>query len=174
MEEIKNEECPMCRTKNLTLMEDANVIPHFGRVFIFSMTCSNCKYHMADVESEEAHEPSRYSFTIENEKDLNVKVIKSSTATVKIPQLKMDSRPGPASVGYISNVEGLLKKFEEIITAERDSAEDNETKTTAKNLLKKIWKVKCGDIPLKIIVEDPNGNSAILSDKAVVEKIKVK
>lgn len=174
MEEIKNEECPMCRTKNLTLMEDAKNIPHFGNVFIFSMTCSNCKYHMSDVESEQVHEPSRYIFTIENEKDLNIKVIKSSTATVSIPQLRMDSRPGPASIGFISNMEGLLKKFEDIIISERDAAEDDETRTAAKNLLKKIWKVKCGDIPLKIVIEDPTGNSAILSDKATVEKIKVK
>lgn len=173
MEEIKNEVCPMCNTKNLVLREDTNDVPHFGKVFIFSMTCTNCKYHMSDVESESMHDPGRYTFTIENEKDLNVKVIKSSTATVKIPQLKMDSRPGPASIGFISNMEGLLKKFEDILISERDSAEDDETKTTAKNLLKKIWKVKCGDIPLKIVMEDPNGNSAILSDKAVVEKIKV-
>ncbi|MBS3155017.1 ZPR1 zinc finger domain-containing protein [Candidatus Woesearchaeota archaeon] len=174
MEEIKNEECPMCRTKSLTLREDTNNVPHFGKVFIFSMTCSNCNYHVADVEAEDVHEPSRYTFTIENEKDLNTKVIKSSTATVNIPQLKMDSKPGPASIGFISNMEGLLKKFEDILASERDSAEDDEAKTKAKNLLKKIWKVKCGDIPLKIVIEDPNGNSAILSDKAVVEKLKVK
>ncbi|MBU0929689.1 MAG: ZPR1 zinc finger domain-containing protein [Nanoarchaeota archaeon] len=174
MEEIKNEECPMCNTKNLVLREDTNDIPHFGKVFIFSMTCSKCNYHMSDVECEGINDPSRYTFTIENEKDLNVKVIKSGTATVKIPQLRMDSRPGPASIGFISNMEGLLKKFEDILISERDSAEDNEARTAAKNLLKKIWKVKCGDIPLKIVIEDPNGNSAILSDKAIVEKMKVK
>ena len=32
--------------------------------------------------------------------------------------------------------------------------------------MKKIWKVKCGEEKLKIIIEDPSGNSGILSDKA--------
>jgi len=33
---------------------------------------------------------------------------------------------------------------------------------------------QCGDIPVKIVLEDPTGNSAIISEKAVVEKLKVK
>lgn len=164
----------MCHTKNLVLSEEEKDVPHFGKVFLFSMNCSNCKYSVSDVECAEVHEPSRYIFTIESEKDLNTKVVKSSTAMVKIPQLKMDMSPGPASIGFISNMEGLLKKFEDILVNERDNSEDDESRKEAKNLLKKIWKVKCGDVPLKIVIEDPNGNSAILSDKAVVEKLKVK
>jgi len=174
MDQIKNEMCPVCHTKNLVLSEEEKEVPHFGKVFLFSMNCSNCKYSVSDVECADVHEPSKYTFTIENEKDLNIRVVKSSTASVKLPQLRMDMTPGPASIGFISNIEGLLKKFEDILVNERDNAEDDETRHEAKNLLKKIWKVKCGDVPLKVIIEDPNGNSAILSEKAVVEKLKVK
>ena len=39
-------------------------------------------------------------------------------------------------------------------------------------MLKKLWKVECGDEKLKIIIEDPSGNSAIISEKAKVEKLK--
>jgi len=45
-------------------------------------------------------------------------------------------------------------------------------KRNAKNLLKKLWKVELGDEKLKIVIEDPSGNSAIISDKAVSEKLK--
>ena len=34
--------------------------------------------------------------------------------------------------------------------------------------------MKCGDEELKIIIEDPSGNSAIISEKAVVSKFKGK
>ena len=68
----------------------------------------------------------------------------------------------------------MLDRVKKIIESERDSSEDDDVKKNAKNLLKKIWKVKLGDLPLKIIIEDESGNSAIISDKAKVEKLKVK
>ena len=86
----------------------------------------------------------------------------------------MSVTPGPASIGYISNVEGVLRRFKTIIEQERDSAEDDETKKNAKNLLKKFWKIELGELPVKIIIEDPSGNSAIISNKTLVEKLKVK
>ena len=105
---------------------------------------------------------------------MKIKVIKSSFATVKIPKLKMSVTPGPVSEGYISNVEGVIDKFKDVIESERDTTEDENVKTAAKKLLKKIWKVKLGDIPVKLVIEDPSGNSAILSDKVIVEKLKRK
>ena len=45
-------------------------------------------------------------------------------------------------------------------------------KKAAKNLLKKIWKVECGEQEMKVVIEDPTGNSAIISDKAIVTKLK--
>ncbi|MBU2637759.1 MAG: hypothetical protein KJ955_02200, partial [Nanoarchaeota archaeon] len=75
--------------------------------------------------------------------------------------------------GFISNVEGILDKFEKIVQSEKNAAEDDDkVKTACKNLLKKIWKAKCGDIPVKIVIEDPSGNSAIISENAVVEPLK--
>ncbi|MEK6937036.1 MAG: hypothetical protein AABW58_03105, partial [Nanoarchaeota archaeon] len=93
---------------------------------------------------------------------------------VKIPQLKMSMEPGVASVGFVSNVEGVLDKFKKVIEEERDATEDDEIKDNAKKLLKKIWKVKLGDLEVKLIIEDETGNSAIISDKAVVEKLRKK
>lgn len=177
MDKVENEPCPVCGEKKLTLIEDEQDIPYFGKTFLFSMQCGACGFFKSDVEAAEAKEPCRIIFTIENVKDLNVRVVKSSEASVHIPQLKIDVEPGADSIGYVSNMEGLLERFEEVIKAEKKTAEDEDddaAKTTAKSLLKKIWKVKCGDIPLKVIIEDPSGNSAIISEKAVVEPLKAK
>jgi zinc finger protein len=172
MEKLENQQCPFCNKKTLTLTEDKKEIPYFGNVFIFSMTCSNCKYHKADVEAEEQKEPCKYTIEVNSEKDMSIRVVKSSQATIKIPQMRISVTPGPASVGYISNIEGILNRFKKIIESEKDNAEDTKTRKHAKNLLKKIWKVKYGNEKLKIIIEDPSGNSAIISEKAEVKKLK--
>ena len=172
MDKLEKQPCPMCKTKNLTLTEEDKEIPYFGKCYLFSMTCSNCKYHISDVEAEQKKDPSRYTIEINSEKDMQIRIIKSSTATIKMPQLRMEVTPGPASIGYISNIEGVIERFKKIIEDQRDLSEDEEEKKTAKNLLKKIWKIKLGDIPIKMILEDPEGNSAIISEKAKVEKLK--
>jgi len=173
MNELKNQPCPFCKASTLTLIEDEKEIPYFGKCFLMSMTCTSCKYHSSDIEVAENKGPSSYTFTIKDKKDLNVRVVKSGQATIKIPQLKMSVTPGPVSLGYISNIEGVLTRFKSIIESQRDSAEDNKEKKAAKNLLKKLWKVELGEEQLKIIIEDPSGNSAIISKDAEVKKLKI-
>lgn len=171
-DKIEHEMCPFCRTKNLTLQEDEMDIPYFGKTYVFSMSCSNCNYLKSDVEAEERKNPCKITFNVEGEEDLKVRVVKSSEATVKIPTLRMSVTPGPSSIGYISNVEGVINKFEAIVEKERDSTDDKDIRKKAKNLLKKIRKVKYGEVPIKIVIEDPSGNSAIISEKAEVVKLK--
>lgn len=174
MEVIKGEQCPVCFEKKLNLVEDEQDIPYFGKVFLMSMNCSGCGYKVSDVEAEQQKEGCKYDFTVRSIKDLSVRIVKSSDASVKIPQLKMSVDPGAGSDGYVSNIEGLLFRFKKILESERDSADDEDIRKKAKNLLKKLWKVECGEEELKIIIEDPSGNSAIISEKAVVSKLKGK
>ncbi len=171
MTELKNQACLFCKEKTLTLTEETYNVPHFGKCFLMSMNCTSCNYNSSDVEAEERKPPTRQTFTLENKKDLSVRVIKSSEATVKIPQLKMEVTPGIASSGYISNIEGVLLRFKKIIEKERDSTDEPEVKKQAKNLLKKLWNAELGDFPLKIVIEDPSGNSAIISDKTEVKNL---
>ena len=172
MEVIEKEKCPFCGKDTLTLREDQQDIPYFGKIFLFSMECSSCHVNKSDVESAEQKDPTRYTLTVTSENDMKIRVIKSSSATIKLPQLKLSVTPGPASEGYVSNVEGVINRFYEVIEKERDNSEDESDKIKAKNLLKKLRKVTYGDTETKLIIEDPSGNSAIISEKAVVEKLK--
>ena len=74
--------------------------------------------------------------------------------------------------GYVSNVEGLLERFKKILESERDNADDEDVRKKAKNLLKRLWKIELGEEKVKMIIEDPSGNSAIISEKAVVSRLK--
>jgi len=167
------EACPLCHKKTLTLLEKETEVPYFGKLFLFSMTCSNCKYHKSDIEAAERKEPSKFTFEIGSEKDLKVRVVKSAEATVKIPHITTIT-PGPAAQGFVTNIEGILNRVKYQIETARDTSEDNDDKKKAKNLLKKLTKVMCGQEKQKIIIEDPSGNSAIISDKAEKSSLKVK
>ena len=170
---ISGETCPVCSTKNLSLTEREDDIPYFGKVSLFSMTCTSCKFHKADVESLEHHDPAKISIEVSGEADMKIRIVKSSNAKVKIPYIA-DIEPGEAANGYVTNVEGLLKRVKQQVEAIRDTDEDPAVVKKAKNILKKINRVMWGDEKTKIIIEDPSGNSAILHDKAVTEKLKVK
>ena len=154
-------------------MEKETEIPYFGKTFLFSMTCNNCKYHKSDVEAAERKDPSKYTFEISNEEDMKIRIVKSSEATVKIPHITTIT-PGPASQGFVTNIEGILNRVKYQIETARDTAEDNDDKKKAKNLLKKLMKIMWGQKKQKIIIEDPSGNSAIISDKAEKSALKVK
>ncbi|MFH0978836.1 MAG: ZPR1 zinc finger domain-containing protein [Candidatus Woesearchaeota archaeon] len=170
MSELTGQPCPICKALALSLTEAEKEVPYFGKVLIFSMTCSECKYHKADIESVETHEPSKYTIDISGEQDLTIRVVKSSQATVKIPHITTIT-PGPASNGYVTNVEGILNRIKHEIEVLRDTAEEDEDRKKAKNLLKKLQRVMWGQDSLKMIIEDPSGNSAIISDKAVKSKL---
>ncbi len=168
---LEGETCPVCHAKTLTLMEEAREIPYFGICHIFSMDCSSCHYHKADIEAEEQKEPSRYAIEVSSEEDLKIRIIKSASATVKIPHI-MTIEPGESSNGYITNVEGIINRVKKQLEFARDEEEDSAKKKKLKNMVKKLNKVLWGQEKLKIIIEDPSGNSAIISDKAEVKKLK--
>ncbi|MBT6995281.1 ZPR1 zinc finger domain-containing protein [Candidatus Woesearchaeota archaeon] len=172
MDEATKQPCPICGKNGLTLRDREIDIPYFGKTFVFAMQCSECGFSKADVEFEEKKDPSKITFEVNSEEDLFVRVVKSGSASVKIPGLRMSMDPGENSEGFVTNIEGLIGKFEKILEAQRDEADDKAVRKKAKNLLKKIWKVKLGELPLKIVIEDKTGNSAIVSEKTEVKKLK--
>jgi len=174
MQILEKQRCPLCGDASLTLLEKEEDIPYFGKTYLFSMQCDSCGYNKSDVEAKEHKDPCVITFTVEKESDMKVRVVKSSEATIKIPGIRMSVTPGPASEGYVSNIEGVLQRFRKILEDQRDLSEEVEEKKHAKNLLKKLWKVQNGDVPLKMVIEDPSGNSAIISERAIVSKLKSK
>jgi len=163
---LKEQECPICHQKTLELTEAEAEIPYFGKCYLFSMSCSGCNFHKADVESAEEREPCKYTLEISSEEDMKIRVVKSSQATIKIPHVA-SVEPGPASNGYVTNVEGILERIKNETQTASDGEEDEEVKKKARNLIKKLNRVICGQEKIKMIIEDPSGNSAIISDKAI-------
>ncbi len=170
---IENEKCPMCGAKTLTLMEMERDIPFFGPVAIFSMDCDTCKYHKADLEALTEKEPVKFVLEVENDEDLKARVVKSSFATVKIAHVG-NIEPGESANGYVTNVEGILNRMKRQVESIRDTSDDPKDVKKAKNIIKKMQRVLWGQEKIKITLEDPSGNSAIISEKAVKTALKVK
>ena len=170
---MEGQHCVFCGKKTLNLTEQKREVPYFGEVFLFSMNCSTCKYHKSDVNAATEHQPVKFTLEISSEEDMKIRIVKSAEATIKIPHI-MTMEPGEVANGYIKNVEGILNRMKHAIEIASDAAEDSSEKNKAKNMLKKIGKVMWGQEKVKMILEDPTGNSAIISDKAVKEALKVK
>jgi zinc finger protein len=169
--ELGGQKCPVCGKNTLTLRESARDVPYFGTVLLFSMTCSNCRYHKADVEMVDVNEPVKFSFRVEKPEDLNVRVIKSSSAKVRIGRVG-SIEPGIASNGYVTNIEGLLNRMKHQLEVIKDSDTEKENVKKARNHIKKINRVLWGSETINIVLEDPDGNSGIISDKAEKSKPK--
>lgn len=169
-ENVECDYCPSCNKKSLRVTNTIISIPYFGEVLDFTILCSNCGYRRADIMPIEIKEPSRYSLNVESACDASIRIVKSSTCTIRIPELGVTVEPGPLSEGYISNVEGLLSRISKVISMGMKMGEDEEKKN-GKELIDRINKLVEGQETVCIILEDPLGYSAIASDKARRESL---
>jgi len=157
--------CPICGAAGTFHMKGrVDNIPYFGEIMSTSLNCSACKFKHADVMCLGEHEPTHQEFVISSEADMTVRVVRSSTGIVEIPELGVTIKPGPASEGYVSNVEGVLDRIQSTLKLAIKKAEPKK-RERGKNLLKKIQAIRKGRLKVKLIITDPFGNSAIVDER---------
>jgi len=165
-------DCPVCGSKkSLHVTNKTDNIPYFGDILETSVTCDKCGYQSSDSISLEHNEPKRYILEISDEK-LNTRVAKSQTATITIPELGLKVEPGPKSQGYVSNVEGILSRFEQAVIRAiklEGAGISEEVQNNALDILELINNVKMGELQTILILEDPFGNSVIDDEDAESE-----
>lgn len=161
-----NTDCPVCKGKNsLEMTSKTEEIPYFGEILESTILCRECGYRHSDTICLEQKDPVRYSLTIKKN-NLNARVVKSQSATLRIPELGLKVEPGPKSQGYVSNVEGVLGRFESAIATAIEWAEDETTVKNALKILENIENLKSGEFSATLIIEDPFGHSTIIHDNA--------
>lgn len=126
----------------------------------------DCGFRYSDTLILAQHEPVHYELKISGRDDLDARVVRSTSGTIKIPELGVDIEPGPASESFVSNVEGVLDRVEDILEMVTRWDEPGKTER-AQELLCIIEKVKAGDFGITVIIEDPMGNSAIIATNAM-------
>lgn len=159
---LPNARCPACDGIGLNSTETEYDVKSYGQVLLSITTCDRCGYRHSDVFPLRAREPVDLRAKITSAEDLKMRVIRSSTATVKIPELRATIQPGLHSEGFISNVEGVLQRIEDAAALMLRSS-DGARKKRAKAALQKIMKAKDGNLRFTLIIKDPLGNSGIVS-----------
>jgi len=163
-----NANCPVC-CKEMQFLWETREIPYFGEVMVIAGTCV-CGFRHSDTMLLRQKEPVRYTIEVTELDDMDVRVIRSSSGTIRVPELGVDVEPGYASEAYVSNLEGVLARISEIVAfATRSACEAGDVERTRRGeaILEKIRLARNGHFRLTVLIEDPMGNSAIISEKAV-------
>ncbi len=159
--------CPCCNTDIEYLYKTEN-IPYFSDILIISAICPECGYKFVDTQLLKHDPPARYTLPVSSVDDLSVRVVRSMSASIEIPELGVRIDPGPVSQGFVSNVEGVLDRIEQVVKGALQWGNEVE-KENAAALLADIVRVKAGTFPITLILEDPDGNSGIESERATKE-----
>jgi len=154
--------CPVCGKRTLEFIEAHSEIPFFGKIIMASWKCSNCGYRHSDVFSLEFREPSRYVLKVRRQEDLYAKVVRSSSGTIRIPELGAIIEPGPVAQGFITNVEGVLERIKDAVKSLFILSDDENEKRRCGDVLNKLELASQGKLPFTLIIEDPLGVSMII------------
>ena len=170
---IDNQQCPVCGKNKATFSEYEVEDPYVGQIAIFSIKCNACGFKNSDLEFINPGQPAEYSVDIESKEDLDIRVIKSGECEVKIPSFRISVDSSMGSEGFISNVEGVLKRFRDQVYLLKDDPElDKSQKKKLKNIIKGLDSVFYGEKKITLKLIDRSGNSAIVADKVHVKKLK--
>ncbi len=161
--------CPMCGSR-MTVEEYLYDMPMVGKVILSTGKCPRCGYRWNDVRLAEAGRPRRIIYRVEEPRDVNALVIRASTATIRIPELGVEIKPGPAAKGYITTVEGVI--IDVLEKAEFLCSGPDAPPEKCREKIELLKRARDGEVKFTVILEDPEGVSMIVSDKARIEELK--
>lgn len=146
-------------------------LPYFGDVLQTIFSCSACGFRHTDVLVGRVREPKRFTYRVSSAEDMSVRVVRSTSGTVRIPELGVLIEPGPASEAFVSNIEGILVRVEAILDQLHRDAETPEIRKECERRMEAIEEARQGRRQITLVLEDPYGNSAIVHDAALIEAL---
>jgi zinc finger protein len=163
--------CPACGVEGVakSIMKELE-IPHFGEVMETTIQCPSCGFKHSDIIALEQNDPAKYVLEI-NKNNLSIRVVRSQSATVIIPEVGIKVEPGPKSEGYVTNVEGVLTRFESAVKKALNLFEDEESQINAKKALDHLQELKKGNGTATLIILDPFGQSNVVSENVEILEI---
>lgn len=161
--------CPVCGRAPLVLRSLELDLPYFGGALQTTLLCPECGYRHGDLLLTRQREPTRLTLRVAAPERLAARVARSSSGTVRIPELGAAMEPGPRAEAFVSNVEGVLRKFLDVVQGQEAVAETAEDRRRLGEVHARIDGMLAGREPFTFILEDPTGNSDVLADGVVRE-----
>jgi len=167
---LSDQPCPTCGKNSLYLTESVEDVDYFGPVLLTTISCSLCRYRDTDVSLTSAKEPSVMRAQITSDKDLAIKIVRSSSATIRAPELGVSITPGASAQGFITNVEGVLVRIQQVLEGIIPTL-SQKRRRRARAVLAKLKRAREGKLSFVVELKDPSGNSAIAgSDMTKIKK----
>ena len=160
--------CAQCGSeKGLLMLSLSSEIPYFGEHTQITVLCETCGWKHSDFIPTDGDKHGYWSLCLESSDVGSARVIRSSSCTVRINELGLEVTPGGNSSGYITNVEGIISRFEKIVESMSWSLDDQESLDRTKIILEGLSRAKVGRSDLVLELLDPRGSSQIMHDSVV-------
>jgi zinc finger protein len=160
------------KESSLVVSEICYEFSGFGSVYLLSAVCRNCGFKHTDVMEVNPHQdPLRITVVVEGPDDVNHLVVRSSYATIKMPELGVTITPGPYAQGVISTIEGFLHRAREIVEFLASNELDEEQMRKCSETLNKLTAAIEGRLKFTFIIEDPSGLSTVVPKCGSATKI---
>lgn len=157
--------CGTCAAKCETRMF-VTKIPYFQEVIVMASTCDACGYRNSELKpgGRTPEKGKRIVLTVKNISDLSRDVIKSDTASVKVPELDLELTSGTLG-GVVTTVEGLITKISESLERVHgftcgDSLDEN-NRSKWQEFKARLNKLLILEEPWTLILDDALANSFI-------------
>jgi len=159
--------CTSCGKPAVCRMKQVQ-IPFFKEVTIMAVSCDHCGYKSNEVKAGGGIEPKgkKHILKIRTKEDLARDILKSDMASIQIPELEWDIGMG-CIAGKFTTLEGILNDLKEHLIdknpfamGDSSTSDRNERYATFKSNVDKILNL---EIEASFILDDPSGNSYILS-----------
>jgi len=175
MESIVEQPCPLCSSEDgLKMIALTTEIPYFGEHTQITLVCDRCGWKQTDFIPAEGKVPGVWSIIVDSVDKMDTRIVRSSSGTIRIVELDLEVEPGASASGYITNVEGVIKRFEDSIgIVLRQAQTDKELETIEKcdELLNKLNEIRNGEMKCILEIIDHRGHSQILDDDAEFTEI---
>ncbi|RZD43653.1 MAG: hypothetical protein CXT70_01125 [Methanobacteriota archaeon] len=189
-EQSVNIPCPICSIEGeVKMIAHIDEIPYFGEHTQVTVLCNSCGWRQTDFIPAEGKKSGAWKLIIDNPEKLLARVVRSSSCTVKIEELDLVVNPGGNSTGYVSNVEGVMNRFVDVINMVLRDVQNEALQHAAEGIdegieetmqaidkletmLNTIESLKKDDSePITLELLDPNGHSMIIHEDSVEREL---
>ncbi len=157
--------CPICSNRTLQIKEIEYYIPYLGKALLVNRYCSSCHYRKSEIVPLEPKRHQRIYIRISSENDLKIKIVRTSTTAIEIPEYGIYIYPGIDAPFFITNVEGILQRFYDAARRIAVLSQNKEERKASMFFLKKIDELRNDPSPFTLILDDPAGLAKVIGSK---------
>lgn len=159
--------CPVCGRSPLRLRSLPLDLPYFGDAVQTTLVCEACGYRHGDLLLTRHRDPLRITLRVRRPEQLSARVARSSSGTVRIPELSAATEPGPRAEAFVTNVEGVLRRFLDVVQGQEAVADSRPSRDALAATRRRLEAMIAGQQAFTFVLEDPTGNSDVEDPEAL-------